>query len=222
MIWPLALGGLAGVDRTAFGQTMLAHPVVCGTLAGWVSGDPAHGLRAGIVLGMLAARRSPIGGAGPIRDWTSAAIVIPFALGSGAAGWQWGLGLVFAVAVALGGGWAIQAVRAVAARREPAVLEAAGAGALGPLERHHLTLLGLHFLRGALVVALAAPLLARLAYGLRWSGPEQSASALIWGFAPVSGAAVLLLAHLRHSGRWPVLTGALAASALLLLARVGS
>jgi len=37
MIAALALGGIAGIDRTAFAQTMFAHPVVCGTLAGWIA-----------------------------------------------------------------------------------------------------------------------------------------------------------------------------------------
>ena len=44
MIGLVALGSLAGLDRTAFGQTMLAEPLVASVLAGLLVGDPATGL----------------------------------------------------------------------------------------------------------------------------------------------------------------------------------
>ncbi len=220
MIAALALGGVAGIDRTAFAQTMFAHPVVCGTLAGWVAGDPVSGLRLGIVYGMFSSRRSPIGGEGLVADWSSAAIAVPLALGGSAAGWQWGLGLVAGLAIALGGGRLIHLLRRHAATREPVIAEAAANADLARIEREHLALLGLHFLRGAIWVTLAAFLIGRLAFDVRWSGPEQAAALMIWGFAPLIGATVLVHAHWRHAGWQPVGFGVVAAALLIAVAGV--
>jgi PTS system mannose-specific IIC component len=216
MLAAAGLGALAAVDRTAFAQTMLAHPVVCGGLAGWIAGDPVSGLRLGIVYGMFASRRAPIGGEGPVIDWSSAAVAVPFALGPSAAGWQWGLGLGSGVLVALLGGHLIRFVRRLAAANEPALEEAAREGDLGRIERFHLGFLGLHLLRGAVLTLLAAFAISGLAFDLRWSGPEQSAAAMIWGFSPLVAAVVLLDAHRRHAGWRPVSFGIAAAGAVLL------
>lgn len=218
MIAALALGGIAGIDRTAFAQTMFAHPVICGTLAGWIAGDPVSGLRLGIVYGMFSSRRSPIGGEGPVADWSSASIAVPLALGDSAAGWQWGLGLVAGLAVALAGGRLIHLLRRYAASREVMVAAAAGRADLGRIERIHVGLLGLQFLRGAVWVAMAAFLTATLAFDVRWSGPEQSATALVWGFAPLIAVTVLVNAHWRHAGWRPVGFGVAAATLLIVLA----
>jgi mannose/fructose/N-acetylgalactosamine-specific phosphotransferase system component IIC len=219
MITAALFGAVAGGDRTSYGQTMLAHPVVCGTLAGWVAGDPSSGLRLGIVFGMLAARRAPIGGAGSVIDWTSPSIAVPFALGSAASGWQWGLGLTAGVLFALLGGHLIRLVRAFAAHREESLEAAARAGDLSRIERWHLSFLGLHVVRGAVVSVLVSGLVGRLAFDVRWTGPEQSAAAMIWGFAPLAAAVILLDAHRRHAGWSPVGFGV--GAALLLLLMVG-
>ena len=216
MLAAAGLGALAGVDRTAFAQTMLAHPVVCGALAGWIAGDPVSGLRLGIVYGMFASRRAPIGGGGPVIDWTSAAIAVPFALGPSAAGWQWGLGLASGVLVALLGGHLIRLVRRLAAAKDPVLDQAGLDGDLGRIERLHLGFLGLHLLRGAALALLAAVAISALAFDVRWSGPEQSAAAMIWGFAPLVAAVVLLDAHRRHAGWRPVSFGIGAAAVVLL------
>ena len=219
MIAAIVLGGVAGIDRTAFAQTMFAHPVVCGTLAGWIAGDPVSGLRLGIVYGMFSSRRSPIGGEGAFSDWSSAAVAVPLALGGSAAGWQWGLGLVAGLAVALVGGRLIRLHRRYSASREVEVTAAALDADLARIERVHLGLLGLHFLRGAIWVALAAWLIGVLAFDVRWSGPEQAAALMIWGFGPLVAATVLLHAHWRHAGWRPVGFGA--AVATLLIATAG-
>jgi mannose/fructose/N-acetylgalactosamine-specific phosphotransferase system component IIC len=220
MIAALALGGFAGIDRTAFAQTMFAHPVVCGTLAGWIAGDPASGLRLGIVYGMFSSRRAPIGGEGLVADWSSAAIAVPLALGDSAAGWQWGLGLVAGLAAALVGGRLIRLLRRLAASSEVMVAEAAVQADLARIERVHLSLLGLQFLRGAVWVAIAAVLTSVLAFDVRWSRPEQSAAAMIWGLAPMIAVPVLVHAHWRHAGWRPVGFGIAAATLLVVLAGV--
>jgi mannose/fructose/N-acetylgalactosamine-specific phosphotransferase system component IIC len=216
MILAAALGGLAGADRTAFAQSMLAHPVVCGTFAGWIAGDPVSGLRLGIVYGMFGSRRAPIGGTGPVLDWTSAAVAVPLALGDAAAGWQWGLGLALGVLVALLGGHVIRGLRGLAASREEALAGAAARGDLGAIGRVHLSFLAGHVLRGAAVSLAGAAVISWLAYHVRWSGPEQSAAAMIWGLAPVCAATVLVDAHRRAAGWAPVAFGGLVGLAVIL------
>jgi mannose/fructose/N-acetylgalactosamine-specific phosphotransferase system component IIC len=222
MIAAAGLGGLAALDRTAFAQTMLAHPVVCGTLAGWVAGDPQSGLRLGLVLGLFASRRAPIGGEGPLIDWTSAAVAVPFALREVAAGWQWGLGLVAGLALALLGGQLIGLVRALAARRDASLGRAVGVGDLDAIERFHTACLVLHFARGAVLVVLGATSIRMLAFDVAWTGAEQAAAGMIWSAAPVAGAVVLLHAQWRHAGRAPVALGFGLALLLLIVAQVGS
>ena len=156
-------------------------------------------------------RRSPLDG--------SPAIAVPLALGSAASGWQWGLGLTAGVLFALLGGHLIRLVRAFAARREEALEAAARAGDLSGIERWNLSFLGLQLLRGAVLCLLVTGLVGRIAFGVRWTGPEQSAAAMIWGFAPLAAAVILLDAHRRHAGWTPVGFGV--GAALLLLLWVG-
>lgn len=216
MILAAGVGALAGADRTAFAQTMLAHPVICGTLSGWIAGDPVSGLRLGVVYGMLASRRAPIGGEGPVVDWTSAAIAVPFALGPSASGWQWGLGLCAGLLLALLGGHVIRGVRRLAAGVEPRVEAAAERADLSAIQRIHLGFLGLHLVRGAAVSLVGAILIGAMAFDLRWSGPEQSAAAMIWGFAPLVAVTVLVDSHRRVGGWKAVCFGALVGLTLVL------
>jgi len=91
---------------------------------------------------------------------------------------------------------------------------------LGRIERVHLGLLALHFLRGAVWVTLAVFLIDLLAFDVRWSGPEQAAMLLIWGFAPLTAGAVLLHAHWRHAGWRPVSFGVVTAALMIMAAGI--
>jgi hypothetical protein len=222
VIAALVLGALGGVDRTAFAQSLLANPIVCGTLAGWWAGDPGNGLRLGIVFALLESRRSPIGGGGPVIDWTSAAVAVPVALGASAASWQWGLGLVAGLALALVGGRWILLIRELAARMEPTVALAGATGSISRIEAVHLRFLGLHLLRGAGWTVLGVVLVGGLAFDVSWSGPGQALGAVIWGYAPVLAATVLVLSQRHHAGNLPVALGFGMGLLLVLAAGVGS
>ena len=76
--------------------------------------------------------------------------------------------------------------------------------------------LGLHLLRGAAMTLLGAGLIGALAFDLRWSGPEQSAASMIWGFAPLVAATVLVDSHRRVAGWKMVGFGALMGLTLVL------
>jgi hypothetical protein len=127
---------------------------------------------------------------------------------------------VAGLAVALVGGRLIRLHRRYAASREAVVAEAAINADLARIERIHIGLLGLHFLRGAIWVTLTAWLIGLIAFDLRWSGPEQAASLMIWAFAPLVAATVLLHAHWRHAGWRPVSFGVAAATLLIVAAGV--
>jgi mannose/fructose/N-acetylgalactosamine-specific phosphotransferase system component IIC len=59
----LALGLVAALDTTAFGQFMVGQPIVTGWLAGWIAGDPLAGIFMGATLQLLWSRLAPVGAA---------------------------------------------------------------------------------------------------------------------------------------------------------------
>ncbi len=185
------LGALAGGDRTAFGQTLLAHPIVAGSLAGWCAGASGPGVWLALGITCIAAARVPVGEA-RVRDWTSAAIVGPFVAGEAA--WTWGFALLLASVVASAGGRAIEAVRELARRRDLRLEAAVDAGDLRALERTHTGLVVAHFVRGGLVT-LAAVLVGRAC--LAWISPRVDPAtgqilAFIWWLTPAMGLPILL------------------------------
>ncbi len=56
------LGAWVALDGTAFGQFMVSRPVMSGTLAGWIVGDPLTGFLVGGVLELLFLGGLPVGG----------------------------------------------------------------------------------------------------------------------------------------------------------------
>jgi len=149
----VVLGAVAGLDRTAFGQTLLAHPFVAANVSGWIAGSPDTGLRAGVLFWMLSAGRVPVGET-RIRDWTTAAVVLPWCVPDTAPDAARGLVFLSTLVVALVGGAAIRGIRDVARRsiegwRSRPVIGRGDPAAL------HLGLTSLHALRGAMLTALA-------------------------------------------------------------------
>ncbi|MEX1256080.1 MAG: PTS sugar transporter subunit IIC [Gemmatimonadota bacterium] len=59
----VAVGVAAALDTTSVGQIMISRPLVSGTLAGWVLGDPQTGLLLGGVLEAVHLGGLPMGGA---------------------------------------------------------------------------------------------------------------------------------------------------------------
>jgi len=68
------LGGIATLDATPVGQTLLSQPLVTATLLGWLWGDWATALAVGVVLQILAASTLPIGARTP-EDYASGGVV---------------------------------------------------------------------------------------------------------------------------------------------------
>jgi len=103
-------GVLVGLDMTSVAQTMLSRPLVAGTVAGLIVGDPAGGMMMGVLLEFFALEVLPVG-ASRYPDYGLGAVVAvavvagsPSVLGTGLGG---GLGL----AVAYAGGVAAHLAR---------------------------------------------------------------------------------------------------------------
>jgi mannose/fructose/N-acetylgalactosamine-specific phosphotransferase system component IIC len=213
------LGALAGLDRTAFGQTLFAHPLVVGSAALLFVGSSPDAFLLLAVLTCLDAPQIPVGPV-RLRDWGSAAVV-GVTLGTEAstpAGWA--LALLLGVGVAMVGGLSIRAVRNLALRAMPRVDRAIATGALAELEHIHLVLTALPALRGALVTA-ASLLVGRALFdrglpAVAGASGEEFLS-LIWRLAPWAALPVLCRLHWSRR-RWiPAGLGALGGATLLAL-----
>jgi mannose/fructose/N-acetylgalactosamine-specific phosphotransferase system component IIC len=215
LILAALLGGLAGADRTAVGQTLLAHPAVAAGLAGWLVGAPAEGIWLGFCLTLLMQRNLPVGYES-LRDTTSVAIAIPLAAGANAPTWAFGTALVLGLILARPAGRTIHLLRMLALGNRIRLRERLEAGELPRLEFYHFGMSFLHFLRGLLVTSILA-LLLHLALVLGDSFFDESARRTfeaIWWSAPLLGVGALLLQRTRLP--W-ILLGLGAASVGLLL-----
>lgn len=220
MIAAVALGGLVGADRTAFGQTSLADPLLAAILAGLLTGDAAAGLAVGIPLTLFALAAPPIGNPRPL-DWSSGAVVggawagiTPGPEGTGAA-------LLLALAFAWVGSVSIQGIRGVAQRWLGEPERVLSAGGLAEVRRRHLALAGLHLVRGAAVVALGILL------GEPWMDlverapvPERAALGWLAATAPLLALPTLLRAAAQGVARGWVMVGCALAFAGLVLGRL--
>lgn len=217
MILSAAVGALAGADRTAVGQTMLAHPVLAATITGMVLGDPATGLRVGVTLWMLSCAALPIGSTRAV-DWTSAAVVVVALAVAFEGAAARGLALALAPPIAWAGGAGIDSLRDFSARRIEALRTAPEPASLRRYEREHLFLTALHPLRAGLTVAVLVTL-ASAAIGAvegRLGSSEAVALGAFWRVAPVA-ALPLLLRFLARGSSWLwLVTGAVSATGILL------
>jgi mannose/fructose/N-acetylgalactosamine-specific phosphotransferase system component IIC len=71
-----ALGAIIGLDYIAWGQTMLAQPVIAGVILGFFSGEPVIGMWAGLAFQFLWAGKLPIGQYVPPNSFNAAAFMV--------------------------------------------------------------------------------------------------------------------------------------------------
>lgn len=132
----LAWGVVAGVDLVTVLQAMVARPLVAGTVAGAIVGDPATGVLVGMVLELFALEVLPVGGA-RYPDFGPAAVA-----GTAAAAHaplpEIGPGIALGLLVAYVGDWSIVALRRWNTRRVHAAAAALDAGDLRAVSRMQL------------------------------------------------------------------------------------
>ena len=165
------MGGFVGLDAVSCPQAMISRPVVAGSLAGFLFGDPSGGLVVGVLLEILTLRQLPVGAA---RYWdtgpaaVSAAAVVAGAGGAGGTAGGYVVALALGVVVGWAGSWTVNFQRQVNSR----IVGSLGDGELAPrkLEARHLACMSLDFLRAAgltaasllIALGLARPLAERV------------------------------------------------------------
>ncbi len=199
--WLLVWGTLVGVDLASFPQVMIARPLVAGTVAGALLGDPAAGLAVGAVLELFALEVMPVGAA-RYPDYGPAAVG-GVALAAGTEGLH-GVGLAVAVGmlVAFVGDFTIHVMRwfnTESLRRRAARLERGDSAAIAVIQRHGLA-------RDAVRSFALTGFGLLVAWAARSSPPLGQGGALVLD-AVVIGAALASAASgaLHLSGRGPAL-----------------
>ncbi len=213
------MAGAVAVDTTAALQLMFSQPVVSGTLAGVVVGEPATGLMVGLTLQLVWSGVLPVGGAG-FPDAGVAGVVGAGSAGllvsrGHPAGWALATGLLTALAMGWVGRIAVTRLRRrniqLAERARDAVL----AGDLGGARRAVLRAIGFRFSVASVLSAAAIGLTLLIAdVLLPGTGPERY-PALVWAAPLAVGAAIALS---RGWGeRVSVVAGLAAGAALIAL-----
>lgn len=195
--WLLLWGTLAGLDLVSLGQVMLGRPLVAGTVAGLLVGDPAAGALVGVTLELFALDLLPVGGA-RYPDYGPAAV----AGAATAAGVPGVLGLGPAIAVGLVTGYlgeqAVQIVRrsnGVDVGQHRAALDAGDVATLRRIQ-----------LRGMLRDAARALLMTSFGLGLayvtrRWLPLDLRGTVLVGTVAVGAALAVAATGALRLGAR---------------------
>lgn len=211
----LVWGTVAALDLVSVPQLLLTRPITAATVAGWLVGDVAGGLRVGVILELFALDVLPVGAA-RYPDYGPAAVTAAVAA-AGRGAWEVGPAILLALLVGSLGARTLPPLRHANARAMRSLLGADGAvdaGALVALQRGSILR---DVVRGAgltvtgLILALALRQIA-----LPPSAMTLSTAAVVGGgLAAVAGGA--LRGALRDARlRW--LVAGLAAGAALSLA----
>ncbi len=190
-------GVVAGLDLVSVLQGLLSRPFVAAAVAGWLMGNGAAGLLAGMALELYALDVLPIGAA-RYPDWSvasvaggAAAALAPDQLAIGLAG-------LIALPLAALGGWTLQQLRrrnAASVQRRLARVSSGDARAIWELQRNGILRDALRSLVLVTIGVAAAVLVARLPWARLSRAPWLSWAVLAGGIASaLSGAA-------RSSGR---------------------
>jgi PTS system mannose-specific IIC component len=200
IVWLLGWGTLAGLDLVSVLQGLLARPLVIGPIAGAVLGDVDAGLKIGAVLELFALDVVPVG-ASRYPDF-GAATVGAVVYGAGTS-WPLTLGASVGIglALAIGLGTTIPAVRRLNARAIGGYADRIAAGDPVAVRAAHLTCLGHDIVRSLVVATIAlvaGAALARLRPGLQL-GRQLTMAAMIGATWAVAHGAV---ASARSGPRW--------------------
>jgi len=205
------LGGALGLDTVSFPQAMLSRPIVGGTLAGALVGQPVSGLLAGATLELFAVETLPFG-ASRYPEWGSASVIGGVLAASGGAldAGRLCTAVLATLMMAWLGGWSMVQLRrlnAVMARRRHDAVARGGRRTVMTLQLAGLTA---DFLRGTLltVVGLVACVPLQQAALSSWTGGADLSRAVVAGAAgAVSLGAAYKLFHAVPGFTWQFLLG---------------
>ena len=192
----LGWGVLVGLDLVSVPQGLLSRPLVAATLAGWIAGDMAAGMRAGAVLELFALDVLPVG-ASRYPEYGPAAVgAAVLSAGLPQAGGV-GIAALLGLLVALPAGWTLEWLRHANARdvhRRTAAISAGSTRAILDLQWAGLArdaMRSLVVTAGALALAMA--LRDRL-------GPAVAFPALLTPVLVGTGAAAAISGAVRTAG----------------------
>lgn len=199
-------GGLLALDATSVGQFMLSRPLVAGTVAGWVLGDPVTGLVVGTLLELYLLVSFPSGGARFPEGATGTVVAVAAVAAVDAPG---SLPLGVAAGLLWGhlGGLSISALRRLNARLIPGA-DTPGRIRAREVVRAHLRSMGLDFLRGTAVTGVGAVL----------AVPLVRAAAPAWPLSITDSTGLLLVGGVASAGIFLRSVGGLRSRPLLLAA----
>lgn len=151
--WLALWGVLVGLDLACVAQTMISRPLVAGTIAGMILGDPTAGVVMGTILELFALEVLPVGAA-RYPDYGLGAVAA-VATASGAPGILGtgigvGVGLVIAYAGGVGVHW-VRVLNGADVKRNEELLASGDARAISAV---HLRGLGRDALRCVAVLAI--------------------------------------------------------------------
>jgi PTS system mannose-specific IIC component len=201
--WLMLWGVVVGLDLASVAQVMITRPLVAGTVAGFILGDPASGLTVGVVLELFALEVLPVG-ASRYPDYGIGAVAAATAAVGAPGVFGTGVGVAIGLMMAYLGGKAVHLVRTENAedvRKHRRELDAGDRGAIVGVQ---LRCLGRDAFR-ALVITWVGLLVA--SFGPVWL-PLNLQGSIYLGIATVGAAiaaAVSGIARLtgRRSGlRW--------------------
>ncbi|MCH7873693.1 MAG: PTS sugar transporter subunit IIC [Gemmatimonadetes bacterium] len=110
-LWLLLLwGGLVGLDLVSVPQMMIARPLVAGTVAGVITGDPGSGMVVGVILELFALDILPVGGV-RYPDYGPAAVAAAYTVAGAPGLLAVGVAVVLGLLVAYAGEWSLLALR---------------------------------------------------------------------------------------------------------------
>lgn len=187
----LLLGSWAALDGTAVGQFMISRPLVSGTVAGWILGDPYAGFLVGAVLEGAHLGGLPVGGARLPEPGPAAIPAVALAIGLGGAGGM-AAGAALGSLLSLVGGATVIGQRRVNGWVMRGIWE--GKTTPGDLAARHWVCIALDGVRGAGLTAVGVGISALIVSRIDPS---------VWGLSTPHTVALL------------VLPGALSAGALL-------
>jgi PTS system mannose-specific IIC component len=192
----LAWGLVVGMDLVSVGQVMANRPLVAGSVAGLILGDPVSGMMVGVILELFALEVLPLG-ASRYPDYGLGAIA-GAATASGSPGILGiGLGIGVALLVAWLGEVSMSAVRRFNSSDVRRRRERLDRGDVGTITRVHLRGLLRDAIR-AVGLAAAGLLLAQLAR--RWSPVDLETAVLVTIVAIGIALATAVHAAVRLSG----------------------
>jgi PTS system mannose-specific IIC component len=205
----LGWGVLAGLDLVTFPQALLNRPLVAGAGTGVLLGDPVAGLSVGAVLELFALDVLPVG-ASRYPDYGAGVVGAVLLAHNRPVGEVLGFAALFALLMAVAGGWSLQWVRQVNGSRVQAAAAGLAAGDASVIAGLQVKGVLSDLLRSFILVLAAVV----FALALRMHLPAGERYELLTAVAVGAGSAAAAAGAIRSAGtparmRWLAVGGGL-------------